>query len=523
MLELRAEEPRRAIVSLEMWLRGGYIVPQIHDWSYYNKPPLFNWYMLLFFKLLGSCEEWVVRLPSLIAFIGTAVLNYFIVKRYLSKEVALFSSLFLLTSADLLFYGTLNAGEIDLFFSFLVYSQVMAIFVCFEKKQYLLLFLLSYTFAALGTLTKGLPSIAFQGLTILPWLIINGRWKLLFDWKHILGILTYILIVGGYFYTYSNHDDALGFMSRLFNEASNRTALEHHFIDTLKATTIFPFYLLRLLLPWSLFSIFFFRKDLVQVIKKHSILRFSLVFIFFNIPLYWFSADHKARYLYMFFPFFCILFSYFFLHAPISFRKWKKGIEYLLFSIIIIGTFAFIAVPFISQTSEIDGIIWKCILLFMFGFALLLSFHWYPNWRLNTFILFVILLRLGFNFIYLPAAAQHSNSMIYKNHIAQILTITNKEPVHWAGEPYQFKVKKGIGPLTFGETSLTTAPLVAYQIPYYLTKGNRHIMRFDTSLKAQRYYLAHESFLKKEMEVKVLYRFPDKFLKKEVVLFFNEF
>ena len=167
-IELRAEEPRRAIVSIEMVLSGNYIVPKINGWNYYNKPPVFNWVMVLFFKLFDSFDEWVVRFPSLLAFLATAILNFYIVKRFLKKEAALLSSLFFLTSADLLFYGTINAGEIDLFFCFLVYTQVMAIFWFFEKKQFGKLFLISYLFAAIGTLTKGPPSIAFQGLTLLP-------------------------------------------------------------------------------------------------------------------------------------------------------------------------------------------------------------------------------------------------------------------------------------------------------------------------------------------------------------------
>ena len=522
VLELRAEEPRRAIVSLEMWLRGEYIVPQIQAWSYYNKPPLFNWVMLLFFKLFNSCEEWVVRLPSLIAFIGTAVTNFHLVKRYLSKEVALFSSLFLLTSADLLFYGTVNAGEIDLFFSLLVYGQVMAIFVFFEKKQFLNLFLLSYTLAALGSLTKGLPSIAFQGLTIVPWLLLNKQWRLLFSWKHILGILLYLLIVGGYFYSYSNYDDVLGYMSRLFNEASQKTAAEHSILETLKGAVTFPLLLMQLLLPWSLIVVFFFRKDFVHIIKANSMLRFCVVFILFNIPLYWFSGDHRARYLYMFFPFCCILFSYFFLNVPLHLKKWKKGFEQIFFVLMILGTLAFLAPPFIPQTAGLDAIILKCIFIVLLGLALLWVYRKYPAWKLNTFILFILLLRIGFNLTYLPASAKYSDSMIYRNHIEQVLTISQKEPIHWAGEPYRFKAEVGFGPLSFGETTLATAPLVAYQIPYYVTKGNGHIMQFDTSLQTQRYYLAHDSFISKDKERKVLYRFPDKWMRKDVVLFLTE-
>ena len=63
-LELRAEEPRRAVVAMEMYYSGDWIVPKIHGWNYYNKPPLFNWVVALHYTLFGTTTEWVVRLPS---------------------------------------------------------------------------------------------------------------------------------------------------------------------------------------------------------------------------------------------------------------------------------------------------------------------------------------------------------------------------------------------------------------------------------------------------------------------------
>ena len=150
IIELRAEEPRRAIVSIEMFLSHNYLVPEINGWPYYNKPPVFNWWMILFFKFFGSFDEWVVRGSSLFAFLLCAILNYFFVQKHLGKKVALLSSLFLVSAADLLFYGTVNSGEIDLFFTCITYLQVISIFWFFDKKQYVYLFMASYFFAGSG-------------------------------------------------------------------------------------------------------------------------------------------------------------------------------------------------------------------------------------------------------------------------------------------------------------------------------------------------------------------------------------
>jgi 4-amino-4-deoxy-L-arabinose transferase-like glycosyltransferase len=506
---------------MEMALSESYLVPKINGWNYYNKPPMFNWVMILFFKLFGSFEEWVVRFPSLLAFLATAVINFLIVKRFLKTQVALLSSLFFLTSSDLLFYGTVNAGEIDLFFSFLVYLQVMAIFWFFEKRQFGRLFLISYLLAAAGTLTKGPPSIAFQGLTLLPWLIVNREWKWLFSWKHFLGIFAYVIVVGGYFYWYSLNDDVIPFLVRLFKEASQRTGLEHTFLDTLLGTASFPFMLFKLLAPWSILLVFLFRKDVFNVIRTNPLLRFCGVFILFNIPLYWISSDHRARYIYMFFPFFCILLSFFFLNTNNALQKWKSYIFRLFWGVMIFVTLAFLAPPFIPQTSELPYIILKCAMLILLGTTMIYAFQKYPEYKIYLFILFIFLVRIGFNFTYLPAMAVESNQLIYRDHTENVLEITKEEPVHWFGIPYTY-YSSGVsnGLFSVKDVKVTTASLMPYQIPYYITKGNQHILQFDTIFEPNQYYLARTDVLDlKDKQVKVLYKFPDKWMNKEIVLF----
>lgn len=519
ILELRAEEPRRAIVAMEMLLSGDFVVPQINGWSYYNKPPVFNWCMILFFKIFGSFEEWVVRLPSILAYLMLAVVNYFFVRKFASKEIAIFSGLFFLTTVDLLFYGTINAGEIDLFFSLLVFLQLIAIFYFFEKKDFLWMFIASYFFAALGTLTKGTPSIAFQALTLIPWLLLNRRWRLLFHWKHYCGIVLFVLIVGGYFYQYSKFDDAPGFIVRLFKEASQRTGMEHDFSKTLIQSLLFPFNLFKSLLPWSLFSIFFFRKDFVKLIKQNRLLYFIAILILFNIPVYWFNSEFRARYLYMFFPFFSILFAYFFFQAQ-SMSRWQKGIEKLFLVVMILVTLAFLFPPFIPQTKDLPLIFLKSIFLAGIALGIILLYKRHPNFKLLLFVGFLALFRIALNLTLLPATAKLPDILIYSNHVDKVLSITNNQSIHWAGKPQTFDVDASIGPVNLVKVELTSAPLLPYQIPYYITKGNGQIMQFDPVLRSNQYYLAHKSIVD-ESEFEILYRFPDLWLNGEIVLFKN--
>ncbi|NTW25381.1 MAG: T9SS type A sorting domain-containing protein [Lentimicrobium sp.] len=244
-VELLGEEPRSAIVSLEMQLTGDYLVPRINGMNYYNKPPLFNWIMSAFFSLTGSHEEWVVRLPSLLGWIGLAILLFFIVRRFMGKEVALLSTLFTLTAADVYFFGTVFSGEIDLFYSFVIFLQIISLFWFYSKQKYLWMFIASYLFAGIGFLTKGLPSVAFQALTLLGMAIVYRGWKWLFSWQHLTGILFLILPVGFYYFLYSQKADHLSYLFNLVKEASQRTGLESKPVDFLLSIFKFPVDLIK--------------------------------------------------------------------------------------------------------------------------------------------------------------------------------------------------------------------------------------------------------------------------------------
>ncbi len=518
VVELRAEEPRRAIVAMEMVLSGDYLVPHIHGWSYYNKPPVFNWLMALGFHLFGSFSEWVVRLPSLLSFVAMGWLHYRLLRSRLGQHTALLAAAFTITAADLLFYGSVNAGEIDLFFSFLTYAQVMCIFVFYERRQYGWMFLLSYLLAAIGTLTKGPPSVAFQALTILVWLVWQREWRLLFGWRHIASGLLFLGIVVGYFWWYDQHDDGVGFAVRLFKEASQRTGLETSIWDTLQGVVSFPLLLAKLIFPWSLLVVFWWKNDFWKKVMEVPLLRFSLLFLLANLPLYWISGDHKSRYLYMFLPFLATLLAYFYEKGRHLRPQWAVYFRLFLFSIMTIGTIAFLLPPFLPWTSDLPAVWWKTFLVSALGISLWIAARRQSVQRLWYFLLFLLVCRLAMNFNYLPLIEKGSSHLSYRQHVNNILEITGDAPVHWAGQTYIFRSDASIGPLELSEVELRTAPLIAYQIPYYLTKGNGQVMQFDSSRVAGRYYLIDAKKLKGQT-VDTLYQFRERWQQMDLVLF----
>lgn len=519
VLELRAEEPRRAITSIEMLLSGDYTHLQINGEPYYNKPPLFNIVLAFFYKIFNSFSEWVVRLPSLLSFILTAVIVYITGKRYLGKQTALLSALFYLTAGDLLLYGAVNSGEIDLFYTLITILQVFCIFHYQQKGNYFLLFITSYLFTTLGVLTKGLPSLPFQAFTIVGWLIYTGNWKKMFSWQHALGILLLISIVAGYFTLYNNSGDAQAYILNLLNEGADKSSKEWSFAKLIGHVFTFPLNFIKLILPWGLLLPFTFTKKFKSTIKAHPLLAFSLVFIVANIWIYWISPGTANRYLYVFFPFaFYIIAQFYTLYANER-PKTKLIIERVFLGLISITLLAFVALPFIKATSGLQHIHIIAALLII-GTALLLYYYVKLNThRLLIMVLFMAVLRIGFNLIAAPLTQADSKSLVYRDAINRVLAITKDEPVYYYGQPYTYHVKNKLPGLNLGETDITIPPLVPFQIPYYISRGNKHICQFTNKLEKGKFYISREIWLPKNTLVSILSSFTETTHQEKIVLF----
>ncbi len=517
-LELRGEEPRRAAVAMEMAITGEYIVPKINGWNYYNKPPLFNWLIAGLFKVFGSYDEWLVRVPSLVALLLTALANYFFTRKYLSEEVAVLSSFLFLTAGDIFFYGTQMAGEIDLFFSLLVYLQVILIFHFSHKKQYLLLFTFTYILTALGVLTKGLPSIAFQGITLLMWFVYKKQFRMLFHWTHMAGILCFVLITGLYFYSYSRQEDVIPFMVNLLKESSQRSAAESKLLLLVSGIVTYPINLLKFLLPWSLLVGYLFSKKNWQAIKTNEALVFCTLFFLANIPLYWFTPDAKSRYIYMFFPFLMILFAHF---RQLRSSEWLNTTSVLnnLFTMLVIAVpLASLMLPWIIDHTIISHAIIKGLAISLLsGYVAWLFVREKSPRRIYYVVLSLVIARIGMNLFYLPSLNQNSRAMANQLHVEKMIELTAEKQFYLSGLPNKQSIELSFGPFGKIQEQVTTAPLLSYTIPYYYTKKTHQVLQFEDTMKPGKYYLLKESEIG-DNPVDTLYTFQDNWTKIDMAM-----
>ena len=258
---LITDEATRGVVSFEMIQRGKLLVPTIHGEHYYNKPPLYNWVLLGFFNLFKQYSEFVLRLPSVISLLLFGLVIYLTTRKELGARVAFLSSLLFISCGRILFYDSMR-GLIDLSFSMVVFLNFYLIYYFLSRKKYYSLYLISYFLLSISFLMKGLPAVIFQGLTLVTALAYFKSLKKLFHPSHLVGLLVFIILVGGYYYLLWEYSRDTEFFRRLVSESKKRTLIEHGIWNTENHIFYYPFDHALHLLPWSIFFIFLFIKSL---------------------------------------------------------------------------------------------------------------------------------------------------------------------------------------------------------------------------------------------------------------------
>lgn len=429
---LYLEEPRRALIALEMIYNDNLWVPTEFGQFYYNKPPLWNWMIILAYKIFGSYSEFAVRFFSVLSFLGMGCITFLAGRKYVNLRFGLLASFLLLVSIDIYFYFSMT-GEIDLFYSLLTYAALVSLHHFYQQKQFYRLFIIFYLLNALGALTKGFPSLAFTAISLLVFFLYKNDFKRLFSLPHIVGALIFLTILGSYVYAYSHYNNPVGFIETLWSEASNRTIGSKTIVDYLLHFIQFPLDFFKNILPASLLLIFVFQKGFMKKIRSNPLIEFSFILLIANVLLYWFSPGTRQRYVYMLYPLAINILTFFFLQSKEEKDKRHIALYYLCMGIIILSTLTFIAFPFVRNLQlpankvliATVGVILNCLILFVYIKRKKLAFQ--------VFLLLFVLLRFVFNSTVLPYRATHGKAQKEKETALQIAEITQDEKVRMYG------------------------------------------------------------------------------------------
>ena len=430
-MPLFGDEPIRGLVALEMLFSDNWAAPTLNGDLYFKKPPFYNWLVAGAIQLFDSASEWVIRLPAVVPLFLYAFTIYLVFKPYTGRKIAILSALFLLTCGRILIYSSL-LGHIDFFYAWITFGSFMWIFYMFERRQWFLLFAGSYTLAAIGFLCKGMPSVVFQGLTLIGWFSYQGAFKRLFHWQHFAGGFCFLGLLGVYALFYQQSGSLEDLISTLWSQSSKRTILEQPLLTTVVHLLTYPFKMLYHILPWSLLVVFMFRKDWWQKVRQNRLLSFALVTLAANIWVYWISPATLPRYIFMLYPFLFILLAYFAQLAikEGSFSRQRRILETAL-GVAAMGVIAGFWLPaFKPSMVHTGGVIWKASVLTA---AMLLAVAVYWRWSAQRLVILVgilLIARTAFSTFILPTRAVNSKYPLLRESATQIARLTAGEPLH---------------------------------------------------------------------------------------------
>ncbi len=421
-LDMSTDEARRALVALEMDLTGNYLTPTLNGKFYFNKPPLYNWLILGSYRLWGDYSSWSLRFPMVVSVLGFSLTIFWWLRRYVSIQTAAVVALLQLVNGRVLFYETLF-GLIDSTYSWVTFSGFMVVYTFDRKKNYWVLFMGSYLLTTLGFMMKGLPSLVFQGITLVAWLGYQRKWCVLWHPAHFAGIVLFLGIVGTY---YVLSVAQFGFpldkaVQILWSESAKRTGLAFGWWATLAHLASFPFEFFFHFLPFTLLGAVFFWSRWRTRVKENAFLTFcGLVFIA-NFPVYWISPQVYARYTLMLLPLLFVLFVDAYEKHPES--RQRKWVEWVYGGAMGLTSVAIWVALWIKSTRDLPEVYWVCALTMTLLAACTWVFWKIPARRLDVFIVFLLIARISFNFLFVPPRKEKRQRYQDNNEQAARLTL----------------------------------------------------------------------------------------------------
>ncbi|MGA8480564.1 MAG: glycosyltransferase family 39 protein [Chthoniobacterales bacterium] len=166
-VELKHEEPRRALPALHMLASGDWLVPRVGSIPFLRKPPMLHWLIALSFLATGTKSEWAVRLPSALATLAVALAIGGMGSYWLGPNGGFFAAILFLTNFAILETGRLAELEA-------VYVASSGIGLLIWIAAWLRgaegwgLWLLPAFFLSLAMLTKGPTHLLFFYGVVIP-------------------------------------------------------------------------------------------------------------------------------------------------------------------------------------------------------------------------------------------------------------------------------------------------------------------------------------------------------------------
>ena len=388
---------------------------------------------------------------------------------------------------------------------------MISLFYFGQRKKWLQLFSVSYLFCAIGFLTKGYPSLVFQVLTISALCVYLRSLKPLLQWQHFAGILVFFAVTGIYLYLFSFYNPPQRLLINLLNESFKKSAVGERSDRLWSKAITYPGLTFKFLLPWSLLLFLLFKKVRLHV-RRNPLVWFSILFIVFNIGIYWFTGRPKLRYVYMFLPFYFTVLAYIYWKYKSRYSIFIQGFLKYAGWLFVIVAGGVVVLPFFLNVSLTWTIVLAAALI-----VFIASYFKQSQYTVWLFMVGIVLIRTVYAALIVPVEHEHS-TMRYDLYIKEIAKANHNQPVtYWSpADSLDFKIDVGLNKWQY--ESIALPPEFHYQIPYYYHRATGKIMRYESSIHPNKTYLTFKGWLK-DTSVNVLWSLHDPKMGDDLILF----
>lgn len=302
--DLSKREAREGVPVVNMMQGGNLWLPQINPQQLRTKPPLFYWSGLLSSKIMGEVNEVSLRIPSVLAGVGTVLLTTFLGMRQFSPVIGCLAGLIITTCWRFSYLG--SHARIDMLFTFFITLAFVALWE-FSREEKQSMKWMAGIAIGLAVLTKGPLGWVFPLLAIFIFSRIHKTFPI--PWRTILFLplgmaglwLVLGLMAGGEEFSNMIYQETIG-------RVSGSDAIHIH-------PKPFYYYIPQIFVgmaPWSLFLPFAIWHGMKNqdMPWKFCIVAFATLFIFLSL-----FPGKRGDYLIPLFPMGAIILAVFFARA----------------------------------------------------------------------------------------------------------------------------------------------------------------------------------------------------------------
>ena len=425
-----ADECRRALVPLEMIIRGDWLTPTINGEIYLNKPPLFSWLVAGSYTLFGEVTPFTARFPVVLSILITGVVIFLTVRRYTNASIAAITSIAFMTCwRTLTLDSMLSLVEHTL--ALFTYAAFALIYVLGERRRYALLFLSTYALTALVFLIKGLPALMHHGIALLVYFVGTGQWRRLISAGHVAGIALMTGILALYYAPFFLRSDlpAIEVYGKLFGESTKRFAYDGP-LDFILVLLDFPPDFIKHFLPWTLLAAALLSRNVRRAVWADPFIRYNALLFATIIPVYWVASFKSPHYFHFILPSFFTVAVYAWHQLPVE--AWMvRTMRWLVLIVLSLLALAVIYLPFRNDPMQHGDDFDILYMPVMVGIAIVLAVLASGQYRRPQTLWYLaaglVVIRIVFNVYVMPKRVW--DQMTYPRLAAEIQAIVGEAPL----------------------------------------------------------------------------------------------